>query len=427
MTDDVLAYGDEKPPHRWPRSLTVFAVVGALVAGGVAVAATRGSRPRHRPGSTGYTSPTPDPVLDQVPVDDRFADAISVRRPADGSVIPLLMPGDVPGFLASRPPNWYALVAAGGPAFAPVLVGWCAPQRTFQDRSASYVYSADGAPFSPGPTLARATVRAHPGDGHLLDIAADAERGLAPRAMARPTVRCPVALTYPPLPPRTTNVHATLNAHRLVRGRYVVTTENRAFCAAVRPSGCADQGWEEYGPGGEQMLPPGELAGSYTWEGDFLVRADSRSGALAVIRMPTARLVRREQVGVAVRVGIARGTYVEDGVVHLRFNPMRHVSGTPGDDSPPGPPEQGVDRPDLMADIRGGVIDYVVRADADIVLGEGVTGLGQPRATPDTLRRFIVAHPNGEPPLWLILDPRGRVLRVVAEAAVRVLHSEPPA
>jgi hypothetical protein len=224
-------------------------------------------------------------------------------------------------------------------------------------------------------------------------------------------------LTYPPLPPRTASVHDTLTGYRLVHGRYVVTTETRAFCAAARPTGCADQGWEDYGPGRDQSLPSGDLAGSYTWEGDFVVRADPQNGDLDVVMTPGVRLVSRERVGVAVRVGLAHETYWQDGLLHLRFNPMRADDGSAPDDSPPGRPETVDPWPYPMTDVRGGLRDYAVRTDADIVIGEGITGLGRPRGTPTTLRRFLGKHPSAGPALWLVLDARGRVLRVVVEYA----------
>jgi hypothetical protein len=427
VTPDVLAYGDdERPPRHLPRPLVALAAVAVLVGGGVAYAHTRDhAHPRATRSFTGYPTETATPgePIETFDDDPQYADALTVPRPAPNSVTGVLFADGTPGFLVGRSPNFWAVDAAGGPPHARVLVGWCAPLGTFQDAAGTVVYDAGGVAFTNTDTLAKHAVRADPDSGTRVQIAPDGLSYTSPPGHDRAQHPCPAALTLPPLPDRTTDVHETSVAHRLVHGRFVVTTETVAFCAAVRPTGCADQGWERFAPGTPVTLPPGDLAWSYTWEGDFLVHADATDGTLSVIRMPDARLVGREHVGVSVRLGLPHGTYRSGGLLHLRLNPMRHVSGTPGDDSPPGPVEQGW--PGLMDDVRGGLRDYVVAPDADIVIGQGVTGLGLPKGTPDTLRRWLLRQKQGDVALWVVLDARGRAIRVVAEAQVFTLDGIP--
>jgi hypothetical protein len=230
------------------------------------------------------------------------------------------------------------------------------------------------------------------------------------RAALKPG-RCPGPLVLPRLPPRVTSLTQTQRSYGLMDGRYVVTTETRAFCPRTRARGCADAGWEN---NGLPVLPPGDLAGSYTYEGDFVAHADPTTGEFFVGRLPGARLVRREYVGATVRVGYALDARDSGGVLHLLFDPYRHERGTPPDDSPPGPPRSN--HRTWLTDVRGGVRDYVVRDDLQVFIGAGVTGLGLPRGTAATLRGFVRdGLAEDGPALWVVLDARGRVLRVVAD------------
>ncbi len=98
------------------------------------------------------------------------------------------------------------------------------------------------------------------------------------------------------------------------------------------------------------------------------------------------------------------------GALRLAINPFAGT-GAP-DDSPAGPP-----RPHGtygLRDERGWLVRYTLAPDAEVYLGGGVTGLGKPRGTPETLREHLAAaQPYAGPPLWLVLDARGRVIRVV--------------
>lgn len=422
MSADVLAYGDDgdgRPPRGRSRALTAGLAVAVLVGGGVAYARTRDKpAPRRPAGWTDYPPMTADPLVHDPPADQTFADAVAVPRPGPHAVEPASLAGGAPGFVVAIDPNYQAYDAFGGPEHAPVLVGWCAPLRTFQDATATYVYDAGGASYDGGPGLPRHDVRDDPLSGNALEVAVGADRYFT-RVQHRQKRPCPAPLAYPPLPGPASSVHATEGRYAVVHGRYVVTTETAAFCAAVRPTGCADQGWERFAPNTAITLPPGDLAGSYTWEGDFVVRASATDGSLTVVRKPETRLVREERVGVAVRVGIVHSTYRSGGLLHLRFNPMRGTNGSPPDDSPGGTPQESP-RSDLMSDVRGGLRDYAVRADADIVIGQGITGLGLPKGTPETLRTFL-ARRAADAPLWLVLDDRGRVLRAVVDDPIMVM------
>jgi hypothetical protein len=61
-----------------------------------------------------------------------------------------------------------------------------------------------------------------------------------------------------------------------------------------------------------------------------------------------------------------------------------------------------------------------VRADAELFLGRGYTGLGQPHATLATLRRFLHDNDGAVPSMWLILDARGRVQRITIDSTGRI-------
>jgi hypothetical protein len=411
VTAEVLASGEERPPRRpLPVGIGV-AVVVALAAYGIA--ATRSREPEARPTPTPFTEyPSEQPAPG--PGRDPFSFVVSVPVPPAGTVRGVLLAEGVPGFVVGQGNGGaYALHAVGGPLRDQVLVGWCAATGTFEDAAATYRYRVDGGVVENGAGLARPPVRLdafHP--GHVeIGVTDGPTDGEVDHADGKP---CPEALEYPPLPPVAADVHDAAGAYFRVRGRYVVSTERAAFCAAVRESGCADQGWERYGPGSPWTLAPDDLVGSYTWEGRFLVRTDL-GGGISVIRLADSRLVRRDSVGAETRIGLPLATYSEGGVLHLRFNPFQHASGTPGDDSPAGPPPVVLDEwADVMEDVRGGVRDYVVRPDAEIVLGFGVTGVGAPAQTGQTLGRFVRAQRRRAvpQPMWLVLDARGRVLRV---------------
>lgn len=412
MTPEVLAQGEEKPPRRpLPLAIGLAAVVALLAYGLVAsrdAARERDARPAPLPVPS---SPSPD--RPDVPRRDPFVDVVSVPLPPRGAVRGVLLAEGVPGFVVGMGNGAaYALHAVGGPLNDQVLLGWCAASGTFEDAAGTYRYRRDGGVVENGLGLARPPVRPDVFNKGRIEVGVtdgptggDVDRGDG--------TRCAGPLAYPPLPPAVKAVHDATGSYYRVRGRYVVSTERAAFCAAVRATGCADQGWERYGPGSEWTLSPDDLVGSYTWEGRFLVRTDL-GGGISVIRLADSRLVRRESVGAEKRIGVPVATYVRDGVLHLRFNPFRHASGTPGDDSPAGPPPVVLDEwATVMEDVRGGIRDYVVRRDAEIVLGFGLTGVGAPAQTGQTLGRWVRAQRRRAvpEPLWLILDGQGRVLR----------------
>ena len=412
MTEDVLAHGDDRDggPGRAVGVAVTLALVGLAA---VAVTRSAAERPDARP-SPPPPLPTVGPSFSRpVPPGDGgwFTRYVTVRRPPPGVLRAVLLHDDVPGFLVPGDELPMAVDAVGGPDHAPALVGWCAASRTFQDASGTYVYDEYGNAADGGRSLGRYLVRRHPADPLRLDVSADVEYSRADAVGAARAPRCRRPLYYPTLPERAGTVHDTIHGHRVLRGRYVVTTETRAFCAATARAGCEAQGWEQFGAG----LPPGDLAGSYTYEGSFVVRGFT-GGDLRVVRLPDARLLRRERVGAANRIGLAYDVRRAGGSYVLRFNPMRHVSGRPRDDSPPGKRVAPSGRwRHLMRDASAELVTYRLRPDVEVVLGAGYTGLGKARGTARTLDRFLRRPDNRRHALWLVLDDRGHVLRVVAE------------
>ena len=415
MTREVLAHGDEQRAGPG-RALGVAVTLVLVVMAGVAVLRSAGEQPGEPPAPPPATRPGPFPTARPAPDRGPFAEFVTLRRPPPGVLRTVLLARGLPGFLVPGEPGDLpaAFAAAGGPEGRPVLVGWCAATELFQDEAGQYFYDRAGRPLHDGgPPMQGYAVRLHPGDPARIDVAAGEEpreSGPADRA----TRKCPHELYRPALPARAGGVHDTLRGFRVVTGRYVVRTETRAFCQVGRD--CQADGWEVYGLG---ALPRGDLAGGYVYEGDFVVRGGT-DGSLTAIALPGVRLVRRERVGHTVRVGLPHGTSRADGRLYLDFNPFEHLSGDPPDDSPARPgdttPRQAASEWSwLMKDTRHGHVGYPVRHDAEIVLGPGLTGLGRPRATPATLERFLRLAGNLRIALWVVLDDRGRVLRVVVE------------
>jgi hypothetical protein len=411
VSADVLAHGDDRPPGRTRGVLVGVAAVVALVTVGV-VARSGGGTPR--PAASPSASPTPDGVPggveDVVPV-ATYDRSVTVGEPPAGGVLPVLLTRREPGFLVrDAVGSYHAYSALGGPDYAQVVVGWCSTRRSFQDPAAAYGYAVNGQSYDGLPSLVAHPVRSAGAGRHEIgDFAGPDLRGTSRSARPRP---CPDRLVMPPLPPRVTTLTQTQQSYGLMDGRLFVTTETRAFCERTAARGCAAAGWEN---NGLPVLPPGDLAGAYTYEGDFVAHADPTTGEFFVGRLPEARLVRREFVGATVRVGFALDARDVSGVPHLYFDPYRYESGTPPDDSPPGPPRSSHGR-SWLTDVRGGVRDYAVRGDVQVFIGAGVTGLGLPRGTAVTLRDFVRdGKAEKGPPLWVVLDARGRVLRVVAD------------
>lgn len=414
MTQEVLAHGDDEAGGGPGRAVGVVVAVVLLAIAGVAVARSRAPERAARPSpspAAPSSPPPPNVVVDEFP--DPFDEHITVPRPPPGVLRTVLLPDDLPGFLVPGDELPVAVGAEGGPAHARVLVGWCAATKTFQDAAGEHFYDEHGRSLTTPEGLPTFEVRRNARDPQRIDVAG--ERGYAYNEIRTPAPkprRCPAPLYYPKLPPRAGRVHDTVAGFRVLRGQYVVTTESRAFCERGAAAGCAARGWEEYALG---ALPRGDLAGSYTWEGEFVVRGDSDNGELRVLRLPGARLVRRERVGAAARIGIAHAVQRRNGVVTLHFNPFEHRSGTPGDDSPPGPIESAPDWEHVMVDVAGGLRSYVIRPDAEIHLGDGFTGLGEPRGNHETLQAFLADPAHADDALWLVLDDRGRVLRIVVD------------
>ncbi len=379
---EVLAHGTERPRSRRGLAIGLAAVVALA---GIALATQRDPAPDAAP-----PRPSPSPRLtpSPEPTEPFFREGeVAVPRPSIGDAAGLLLPGDLPGFVTAAGTDVTALEAVGGPAHAPVLIGWCTATHTFQDATGRYRYGLDGAPLGPGGPLRMYPARPDPVEGRIVLVASAGPRPLrveAPEGRESPGT-CPSAdLVWPPLPDRVATLEeAATDGARRFYGRYVVTIESRAFCTGppATERGCRASGWEVYEI---PSLPVDDLASEYVYEGEFVVLPDPGTGDFLAVRLPASHLVRRRGTGVrAVEVLGLEVAEAGGGPV------LRYI--TPHPDAP---------RRELA-----------LRDDVRVVLGLGRTGLGQPRATVATLRRFLVA----EQPVLLavLLDADGRAVRVV--------------
>lgn len=413
MTEpEVLGQGDERAPRRYG-SLLAGAAAVALLAIGVAGAMRSPERePAARPRPTPTTSSFPSGWT-SYPSEEPFATYVSAVRPSPDEPTPLLLSGGIPLLLADTGGEVVAYELLGGPSYAPVLLGLCRADGSLLAADDEYAY-LNGLPSSRHlAPLRRYPVRDAPQADHV-------EIGLEPESVPtggyvefEPACE-PDDLLYPGLPEPVESLAAAGSAYVLMDGRYVVTSETRAFCPVSADGDCRSAGWEEYGP--DAALPPWDLAGSYTWQGTFLVHADPLDGSLTVARTRESRLVRRERVGVSVRVGWAESAYERGGALHLRFNPVRTNDFTADDDSPEGEPRTLPKWYERFTDDLGGLRDLVLAPGAEVHL-PSITGIGRPRGTAEVLRSYLAtATPYEDPPLWLVLDAKGRVIRVVGEA-----------
>jgi hypothetical protein len=390
VTKDVLAHGDERPGGSRGTLVGVVALL-ALAAGGIALARSGNDPPRP------VASPSPSTSAGRTgdPAAGPFARFVTVDRPGPGTrAAAVLLADDQPAFVIGAGDRLRALSAVAGPTHAAVLLGWCAGTESFQDASGRYRYDSGGVGGTGATTgaaraLAEYAVRPHVGSPGRVDVGGPTARppGIV---VGGPVIgRCPAGtLVLPPLPPRVSDLTGAAGRYRRSLGRYVVRTDSRAFCPEPLPLlRCATGGWEV---DALPTLPPGDLASSYTYEGEFLVRTAPRSGDFDVVLLPASRLVAREGVGVRTVSGVPRTTRTAGGRFLLTIEPQAPSGATP--------PAR----------------EYVVRSDVDVHLDRGVTGLGQPSGTTTTLRTYVAAR-GPSVLFWLVLDARDRVLRVVAQ------------
>jgi hypothetical protein len=396
VTGEVLQQGAESPGSRRGVTVGLAALLLLLVAVVVARRDAAADR-RHdaRPTPSPSASPSPSGID---PEPDRTALTIVTKPPA-GGIASVLFARDEPGFVrAGRGGDYTALAAIGGPKHAEVLVGWCPSAQAFQDASGRYRYDRDGAPYGPGPGLARRRVEVSRQDVRYLAVDAAPALRPEPSSLGGVTAGNPLpacrsgAVVWPALPGRATTMEGAAGSFRRVTGRYVATTESFAFCPGPpRGADCRSGGWEIYNTPG---VPADDLASEYVYEGEFAILTNGSLGTFRAVRLPAARLVRRSHVGVRAVRGILLSGRDAGGSYVVRLRPF-------------GPPNGGVTAP--LPDR-----DYVVRADAQLFLGPGWTGLGQPHATLATLRRYVAsATRDTQPELAAILDARGRVQRLV--------------
>jgi hypothetical protein len=369
-----------------------------LLGGGIAVArtrhdparpaaATQSPSPSASEGWTGYPGPPPDTPP------DRFAEAVTIALPRRDGVTPVLLPDGTPGFVRHEGSDLFAFGAVAGADPRPQVLGWCAASRTFESGDGTLRFNENGFPYSAETDgLVVYPTRSHEGDETGLDVGIPDPTATGGSTFHLdaivPPRRCAAgALLLPGLPPAAQRLGETANGPRLIHGRYLVGTDRQAFCPGPPPGpGCGSTGWEVVGL---TVLDPSDLAEEYTYEGDFVVRADPSDGRLTIDLLPNARLVRRTGVGRSAECGKPALT-VSRGVTRLHL----------GTD-----PASSATHVDTVRALRSDVAFY---------LGNGRTGLGRPHATADSLRQFIADQPDAT--VCAVLDARRRVMRVVAEA-----------
>jgi hypothetical protein len=421
VTGEVLSWGDDRPPPRRNAGLvTGLLATLALVVGGVAVARDQG----HLGGTRAAATPSASPTTQEPYVTDTEAGEAPEVEPPTTVPLPttevegVLLGADLPGFLLKRGPGYVAFSAIGGPPHAEFVVGWCERSRTFQDATGTYRYNDYGNPMGDegGYQLETFDTRLDPSRPGMLLV--DGDLGAGPVRVPGGTKQAgrPCAageLLLPTLPDPAPELSEGEAGFRVITGRYVVATETRAFCPApLRPGACGTHGWEE---NGFPQLPSDDLVGSYTYEGDFVVRADPRRGTIRVARLPGVRLVRRDRVGASVKAGILTSSRVAGGALRLRLNAVEGFHGEYHDDSP-GPPIAGAVQGrgyGIGTDLRSGTREYTALPDVELFIGGGYTGLGLPTADAATLTRYLKAATPGSVAVYLTFDARGRVVRLV--------------
>lgn len=378
MNIEVLAQGDDegrRPPGRAVGIVVTLALLGVV---GVAVA-----RSRHDGTPDPGATPTPERTTSFTSTAGGSFGEFTTMDPPDtsGDPVPFRLDNGAGVFLlpgiAGLP---RAVGAAGGPPWAPVVVGWCGPERTFRDEAGTYVYDEDGNVPDGFGWLPRHEVRysAEGGRIDVADVAEELAEGPTGSAAAGP---CPAPLTYPPRPEPASGIFAARDEYRVLSGRYVVTLTTRRFCAVDTHPRCLAGGWEDYGHG----LPFDDVAAAYVWEGELLVHADPDTGRLETVRLPGARLVDRDGVGHDVTTGRVTSADLDGDSVRIE-----------------------VERAD---DTRGFVTErFVVPPTADVHL-PGVTGIGRPRATPDRLWEYLTSSASTRD-VAIVRDRDGTVIRV---------------
>jgi hypothetical protein len=419
MTDVVEAGRPDGPRRRLPRlprstALPVAGLAVAVALAGTAFLLGRGGGPPIRPAASptrttidfGSTATGPDLTADPTgePVPDPFTAVVVLPLPPAGGARPVTLNGGEPGFLVDdgTPVAVSAVVHVPG---APVVVAWCPATRTFEDPSGAYRFDARGRAYDLTTSATRYAVRAH--DAARVEVGAGGEElGGTEVAAGTPPPRCaPDALVRAPLPPFAGSLTRLGRGWRRVHGSLRVEHGRGSLCRTVRRSGCV----EPFRDVPDTVLLPWDLAGRVTYDGDFLV-VDATPD-LYVARLPGTTEV-AERVGSTLRIGYVSA--VPGRVV--RFDAWRHYTGTPGDDSPGPRRAEPEDLGGLATNERDGTRDYRVRPDVEVHLAG--TADGSPaEATLDDLRRKVAQATHPGVLVWLALDARGRVLRVIEQPA----------
>lgn len=407
MTDIVEA-GRPDPPRR--RRWTALPVAGLAVAVALALATAfllgRGGGPPVRPAASptrttiDFGTAVTAPDLTGEPEPDPFTAFVVLPLPPAGGARPVTLNGGEPGFLVDDDGTRYAVAAVVRAPGAPVVVAWCPATRTFEDPSGAYRFDASGRAYDLTTFATRYAVRTHDA-GHVEVGESGEELGGTEVAPGTPPARCaPAALVRAPLPPFARSLTRLGRGWWRVHGSLRTEHGRGSLCRTVRRSGCV----EPFRNVPDAVLLPWDLAGRVTYDGDFLV-VDAVPDLFAARLPGTTRVA--ERVGSTLRIGYVSA--VPGRVV--RFDAWRYYTGTPGDDSPGPRRAEPEDLGGLATNERDGTRDYRVRADVEVHLD------GTAEATLNDLRRRVAKAPRPGVLVWLALDTRGRVLRVIEQQA----------
>jgi hypothetical protein len=419
---DVVETG--RPDGRRAGRRTAFAAALALVlvAGAGAVAYARHARPR--PSAAAPTTPagTATPPASPVPEEtgapplDPFASYAVLPGPAAGGVRAVTLPGGEPAFLVQGLDQVVAVSAVASVPPARAVLAYCRDTGMFEDPTGAYRFDQRGWSYDETAYATTYDVRPHPGHPGRVEVAGTGiELGGTDIATGAPPPRCrPSRLLRAPLPPYASSLLRLGNGWRRVHGSLFVTYATSALCPTRRRSGCL----EPYRPVEGAGLQPGALAGRVEYDGNFLVH--EAGGSLTAARLP-GDTERRTNVGAAVRVGFARRVTTSGGRTTLRLDACRWYTGAPADDSPGGQPRGTGPYAALVTDPRDGARDYPVRPGAEIWVAANAGDAPPERTTPAGLGHYLVhtSDKQGLVLVWVVLDARGRAIRVIEEPEPR--------
>jgi hypothetical protein len=341
--------------------------------------------------------PPPDALVDE------FDTSVVLPAPPPGGVQPVTLTGGEPGFLLDRGDGELLAVSAVAQVpRAPAVIAWCPLFGDFEDPSGDDRFSPRGWSYDEMSYATTYAVRPHPGHPGQVEVAGTGIEHGGPDVLTdeRPQ-RCPPdRLLRAPLPPFTSSLRST-GWHR-VHGSLRVVYQSARLCPARARCGQVDGA----------ALGPADRAGVVEYAGDFLVHG--AGGSVLAARLP-GLTERESRVGAAVRVGFVRRVVKDGGATALRFDACRWYTGSPADDSPGGRVRDVESFKGKVTDPRDGTRDYPLRSGAEIWVANYADGPSS-QTDPDGLADELGRKSGRGLLVWVVLDARGRVMRVIEEA-----------